>query len=127
MDKTREVLKMFEGTHNFASLAMTKSSRTKKWRDPDTHLYIDIDRESDYFIRTIDKIEVEKVPPPLSPNLFSCYDAFDFYTAKFTAQSYFQNQVRYSSQQLIKLYTQINSELLLLKNSCDVYDDYKCR
>ena len=102
MDRTREVLNMFEGTHNFASLAMNKSSRIKAWRDPDTQLYRDIDREPEYFIRTIDKIEVEKVPPPMSPNLYPSFDAFDFYTAKFTAKAYFQNQVRYTSHQFIK-------------------------
>ena len=102
MDKTLEVLKMFEGTHNFASLAMNKSSRIKAWRDPDTQLYRDIDREPEYFIRTIDKIEVEKVPPPMIPNLYPSFDAFDFYTAKFTAKAYFQNQVRYTSHQFIK-------------------------
>ena len=103
MDKTLEVLKMFEGTHNFASLAMNKSSRILSRRDPDTQLYRDIDREPDYFIRTIDKIEVEKVPPPMSPSLFPSYDAFDFYTAKFTAKAYFQNQVRYTSHRTLRI------------------------
>ena len=35
MDKTREVLKMLEGSHNFASFAMNKKSRLQTKRSPD--------------------------------------------------------------------------------------------
>ena len=96
MDKAREVLKMFEGTHNFASFAANKRSRLHKKRDPDTLLHVEIKRDHEYFVRTVENIEIEKVPPPLQSHHYFVYDAFDFYVAKFTSQAFFHNQVRES-------------------------------
>ena len=94
MDKTREVLDMFEGTHNFASFALSKASRVYVKRDSDSQLKIEMIRDPDFFTRTIEKIELLKVPPPLDPSIFPVYDAFDFYAAKFTGKAFFHNQVR---------------------------------
>ena len=94
MDKTKEVLEMFEGTHNHASFALSKASRVYSKRDSDSQLKIEMIRDQDFFTRTIEKIELAKVPPPLDPSLFPVYDAFDFYAAKFTGRAFFHNQVR---------------------------------
>ena len=95
MDKTREVLKMLEGSHNFASFAMNKKSRLQTKRSPDQQEKIVTVRDEEFFIRTMDKIEIKQVSPPLSPELCPVYDSFDFYTVEFRAKAYFQNQVRY--------------------------------
>ena len=95
MDKTREVLKMLEGPHNFASFAMNKSSRIETKRNPDSQEKIETYRDQEFFTRTMDKIDIKQVPPPLSPEICPVYDLFDFYTVQFTAKAFFQNQVRH--------------------------------
>ena len=94
MNKTRKVLEMFEGTHNYASFALTKGSRVYVKRDSNSQLKIELVRDPDFFTRTIEKIELVKVPPPLDPSIFPLYDAFDFYAAKFIGRAFFHNQVR---------------------------------
>ena len=99
MNKVRETLKLFEGTHNFASFALSKTSRLVRTHiDYETGEKHDIIREPEWIIRTVDKICVQKVDSPLSSDINPMYEQFDFYTAEFTSPAFFYNQVRKSSK-----------------------------
>ena len=93
INKTIEVLKLFEGTHNFSSFALNKNSRIVSRTDNEIGGKIDIPHEPTFFIRTVNKICVEQVESPLRSHLSPIYDQLDFYTAEFTSPAFFQNQV----------------------------------
>ena len=93
IDKACETLNLFEGTHDFTAFAIKKSSRIAKKYYEDSGEKIEVPYKPEHFIRTVDKISVEQVNPPLSPNFNPVYDHFDFYTAEFTSRAFFQNQV----------------------------------
>ena len=99
MNKVRQTLKLFEGTHNFASFALNKSSRlVRKHIDYETGEKHEIFHEPEWFIRTVDKICVEKVDSMLRSDVNPMYEQFDFYSAEFTSPAFFYNQVRKSSK-----------------------------
>ena len=80
MDKVRETLQLFEGTHNFMSFALKKSSRIARTNvDEETGEKVDLEYTEDFFTRTVDKISLVHVDPPCSPMFQPIFDMFDFW------------------------------------------------
>ena len=94
IEKMSETLSLFEGTHDFTAFAMNKSARIAKLMiDEESGEKVEVPQKPDHFLRTVDKISVEKVDSPVNSRFQPIYNVFDFYTAEFTAQGFFQNQV----------------------------------
>ena len=103
-EKAQKCLKIFEGSHNMYAVASGLARKTKINKkllkseseiveENNDKVYQQILFENDYFIRTIDEVTFEKVPPPMSEKLVPIYEHFDFYQFTVRGPNFFRNQI----------------------------------
>lgn len=92
--KVRDALSLFRGRNDLRAFAGKKTSLVDVKKDPLTGQKLTIQHPPEYFVRTMENVELEQVDPPVSATFLPIYDFYDFYTVRMTSKAFFQHQVR---------------------------------